>query len=121
MTAHCGSGCCAACFAGWEKTLESAETIPTAQERPISHLASFIPATSDSQLSGFIVDFDAGKQRHSDPVPGKRARRLRLMPPYTERVISEQQIADIYPHVERERDRITPDRGFVWPFAGGVE
>src|SRR5258706_5966018 len=24
------------------------------------------------------------------------------MPPYTERVISEQQIADIYPHVERE-------------------
>src|SRR6059036_376507 len=46
MVDHCDSGCCATWFAGWEKTLESAETIPTAQEMPISHLASFISAPS---------------------------------------------------------------------------
>src|SRR5262249_46642296 len=46
MVDHCNSGCCATWFAGWEKTLESAETIPTAQEMPISQLASFISAPS---------------------------------------------------------------------------
>src|ERR1700716_601672 len=44
MVDHCDSGCCSTWFAGWEKTLESAETIPTAQEMPISHRASFISA-----------------------------------------------------------------------------
>src|SRR5712671_3529694 len=44
MVSHCDSGCCATWFAGWEKALESAETIPTAQEMPISHRASFISA-----------------------------------------------------------------------------
>src|ERR1700681_500964 len=38
MVDHCDSACCATWFAGWEKTLESAETMPTAQEMPISHL-----------------------------------------------------------------------------------
>src|SRR4029077_11484150 len=46
MVDHCDAGCCATWFAGWEKTLESAETIPTAQEMPISQLASFISAPS---------------------------------------------------------------------------
>src|SRR5262245_21514031 len=46
MVDHCDSGCCATGFAAWEKTLESAETIPTAQEMPISQLASFISAPS---------------------------------------------------------------------------
>src|SRR6266545_7393289 len=51
MVDHCDSGCCATWFAGWEKTLESAETIPTAQEMPISHLASFIrDSPYDSQF-----------------------------------------------------------------------
>jgi hypothetical protein len=49
---HCDSGCCATWFAGWEKTLESAETIPTAQETPISHLPSFISATPDDSRRG---------------------------------------------------------------------
>src|SRR5882757_9706753 len=44
MVSHCDSGCCATWFAGWEKALESAETIPTAQKMPISHRASFISA-----------------------------------------------------------------------------
>src|SRR3977135_2688767 len=46
MVDHCDSGCCATWFAGWEKPVESAETIPTAQEMPISHLASFISSPS---------------------------------------------------------------------------
>src|SRR5215475_2109107 len=46
MVDHCNSGCCATWFAGWEKTLESTVTIPTAQEMPISQLASFISAPS---------------------------------------------------------------------------
>jgi hypothetical protein len=61
---HCDSGCCATWFAGWEKALESAETIPTAQETPISHLASFMSAPPSGFLPGhgFIVDCDPGKQ-----------------------------------------------------------
>src|SRR3954470_13652260 len=46
MVDHCDSGCCATWFAAWEKTLESAETRPTAQEIPISQLESFIAAPS---------------------------------------------------------------------------
>src|SRR5215475_10492959 len=46
MVDHRDSGCCATWFAGWEKTLESAETMPTAQEMPMSQLASFISAPS---------------------------------------------------------------------------
>src|SRR5262249_43640030 len=46
MVDHCDSGCCATGFAGWEKTLESAETMPTAQEMPINQLESFISAPS---------------------------------------------------------------------------
>src|SRR5262245_16931930 len=42
MVDHCDPGCCATWFAAWEKTLELAETITTAQEMPISQLASFI-------------------------------------------------------------------------------
>src|ERR1019366_7160073 len=55
MVDHCDSGCCATWFAGWEKALESAETIPTAQEMPISHLASLISAP---QLASFIPDHE---------------------------------------------------------------
>src|SRR5215813_8908052 len=46
MVDHGDSGCCATWFAGWEKTLESAETIPMAQEIPINQLASFISTPS---------------------------------------------------------------------------
>src|SRR4029453_1213718 len=46
MVDHCDSGRCPTCAADWEKTLESAETIPTAQEMPISQLVSFISAPS---------------------------------------------------------------------------
>src|SRR6266850_2674570 len=52
MVDHGDSGRCATWFAGLEKTLESAETIPTAQEMPISHLASFISATPDDARTG---------------------------------------------------------------------
>src|SRR5215510_3909767 len=80
MVDHCGSGrgeaCFAGWFAGWEKTVLSDATIPAAHEMPISHLASFIPATRDSSL-GFIVDFGTGKQRHSEPARGRRGRPLR--------------------------------------------
>src|SRR5580704_7563978 len=78
MVGHCDSGCCATWFAtwfatwlagwefaGWEKALVSAEAIPTTQEMPISHLASFItiPHLAGFLPSrGFIVDYDAGKQ-----------------------------------------------------------
>src|SRR5262245_1890021 len=46
MVDHCDPGRCATWLADWEKTLESAETIPTAQEMPISQLASFMSAPS---------------------------------------------------------------------------
>src|ERR1044071_6085063 len=46
MVDHCDPGCCATWFAGWEKTVESAEMITTAQEMPKSQLASFISALS---------------------------------------------------------------------------
>src|SRR3954449_11869932 len=57
MVDHCDSGCCATWFAGSEKTLELAETIPTAQEMPISHLASVIsaPLASFIPAHGFIA------------------------------------------------------------------
>src|SRR5215510_14680740 len=65
MVDHCDSGCCATGFAGWEKTLESAEAIPTAQEMPISHLASFISATT---LASFI--WVSPDERHRSDFPG---------------------------------------------------
>src|ERR1700694_1675808 len=66
MVDHCDSGCCATWFAGWEKTLESAETIPTAQEMPISHRASFISApTWRASCRATDLSCDAGKQGSS--------------------------------------------------------
>src|ERR1700716_2535929 len=62
MVDHCDSGCCATWFAGWEKTLEPVETIPTAQETPISHLASFISATP-------LARFYAGPRIYSRDSP----------------------------------------------------
>ena len=64
MVDHCDSGCCATWFAGWAKTLESAETIPTAKEIPISHLASFISAPPSEFIPGhgFIADCDTREQ-----------------------------------------------------------
>src|SRR5216683_5379260 len=59
MVDHCDSGCCATWFAGWEKTLESAETIPTAQEMPISHLASFMPPPNEFHTGPRIYSRDS--------------------------------------------------------------
>src|SRR3954454_7733565 len=59
MVDHCDSEGCATWFAGWEKTLELAETIPTAQEMPISHLVSFISAPPS--------EFHSGPRIYGDP------------------------------------------------------
>src|ERR1700686_4813236 len=65
MVDHCDSGCCATWFAGWEKTLELAETIPTAQEMPISHRASFISALPHGM--SFYWDSPADSERSRNP------------------------------------------------------
>jgi hypothetical protein len=52
MVDHCGAGRGEAWFAGWERTIVSAERIPTAaHETPTRYLASFISAIPDSQPS----------------------------------------------------------------------
>src|SRR5712671_1391130 len=72
MVDHCDLGCCATWFAGWEKTMESAETIPTAQEIPISHLASFIPATTGLRIYEF-ADFSRFRDSKIGSTSGRTA------------------------------------------------
>src|SRR5271165_2797560 len=79
MVDHCDSGCCVAWFTGWEKALEPAEAIQTAQEMPTSHPANFIPAPPKrvSYRATDLVDCDTGYRNRTrifdlgaSPLPG---------------------------------------------------
>src|SRR5215470_7305361 len=73
MVDHCASGRCATWFAGWEKTLESAETITTAHEMPISQLAGFISATTslNTEFEAIVAIFRASRKGRFVLVAGR--------------------------------------------------
>ena len=83
-------------------------TVAAAQDAPAGNTANgkkLYETTGCSQCHGYVGQGGAAGPKLIDPTPFPafvaqlRTPRV-VMPPYTERVMSEQQIADIYAHVK---------------------